>query len=169
MYTYIPSFLSLPPTLHPTPPGHHRTLNRASCAVPRLSTSYSFYVWWCIYVNATIPVRPTLLPLPLCPHVRSLCAAPFLSCKQVHLHHFCRFHSMSACSVVSDSVQPHGLQPARLFYPWNSRSKNTEVDCYLLLQGIFPTQRSNSCISCSGRWILYHCGTWEALDSEYMH
>ena len=30
-------------------------------------------------------------------------------------------------------------------------------------QGICPTQRLNSisCVSCIGRWILYHCATWE--------
>ena len=29
------------------------------------------------------------------------------------------------CSVLSDSLRPHGLQPARLLYPGNSLSKNT--------------------------------------------
>ena len=39
-----------------------------------------------------------------------------------------------------------------------SPDKNIGVDCYALLQGIFPTQRSNPClyISCVGRWVLYH-------------
>ena len=45
--------------------------------------------------------------------------------------------------VVSDSLRPHGLQPARLLYPWNSPGKNTVVGCLSLLQGIFPTQGSN--------------------------
>ena len=44
---------------------------------------------------------------------------------------------------MSDSLQPHGLQPSRLFYPWDSPGKNTEVGCHFLLQGIFPTQGSN--------------------------
>ena len=38
------------------------------------------------------------------------------------------------------------------------------MGCHLL-QGIFPTQGSNpglSCLSCIGRWILYHWATWEA-------
>ena len=46
-------------------------------------------------------------------------------------------------SVVSDSFQPHGLQPGRLLCPWNSVGKNTGVGCRSLLQGIFPTQGSN--------------------------
>ena len=48
-----------------------------------------------------------------------------------------------SCSVVSDSLQPHGLQPARLLRPWNSPGKNTGVVCHSLPQGIFPTQGSN--------------------------
>ena len=38
---------------------------------------------------------------------------------------------------------PHGLQPARLLCPWDSPGKSTRVDCYFLLQKIFPTQRQN--------------------------
>ena len=45
-------------------------------------------------------------------------------------------------SVMSDSLQPHGLWPARLLYPWNSPGKNTGVGSHSLLQGIFPTKRS---------------------------
>ena len=36
----------------------------------------------------------------------------------------------------------HGLKPARLLCPCNSPGKNTGVDCYFLLQGIFLTQGS---------------------------
>ena len=46
-------------------------------------------------------------------------------------------------SVVYDSLQPHGLQPTRLLCPRNFPGKNTGVGCHFLLQGIFPTQRSN--------------------------
>ena len=45
--------------------------------------------------------------------------------------------------VVSDSLQPHGLYPARLFCPWDFPGKNTGVSCHFLLQGIFPTQELN--------------------------
>ena len=43
-------------------------------------------------------------------------------------------------SVVSDSLQPHVLQPARLICPWDSPGKSTGVGCCALLQGIFLTQ-----------------------------
>ena len=34
---------------------------------------------------------------------------------------------MGLCVLMSSSLQPHGLWPTRLFCPWNSPSKNTEV------------------------------------------
>ena len=49
-----------------------------------------------------------------------------------------------SCSVVPDSLQPRGLQPARLLCPWDSPGKNTGVGCHFLLQGLFLTQGSNS-------------------------
>jgi len=52
-------------------------------------------------------------------------------------------------SVVSYFLQPHGL-----YSPWNSPSQNTAVGSLFLLQGIFPTQESNSgLLHC--RQILY--------------
>ena len=50
-------------------------------------------------------------------------------------------HWMYGCS---DSLQPHGLQPSRLLCPWDFPEKNTGVGTHFLLQGIFPTQGSNS-------------------------
>ena len=43
----------------------------------------------------------------------------------------------------SDSLPPHGLQPARLLCPWDSPSRNTGRGCHFLLQGIFLTQGLN--------------------------
>ena len=52
-------------------------------------------------------------------------------------------------SVVSDSLQPHGL-----YSPWNSPGQNTGVGSLSLLQGIFPTQGSKpGLLHC--RQILY--------------
>ena len=47
------------------------------------------------------------------------------------------------CSLMSDSLWPHGLWPARLLCPWDPPGKNTEVGFHFWLQGIFPTQGSN--------------------------
>ena len=49
----------------------------------------------------------------------------------------------TACSVTSDSLRPHGLQPARLFCPWDFPGKNTGGSCHFLVQGIFLTPGSN--------------------------
>ena len=48
------------------------------------------------------------------------------------------FLETESCSVLSDSLQPHGL-----YSPWNSLGQNTGVGSLFLLQGIFPTQGSN--------------------------
>ena len=56
--------------------------------------------------------------------------------------------SVHVCSVVSNSSQPHGLWPTKLFCPWNVPGKNIGVGCHFLLQGIFPTQGSNPSLSC---------------------
>ena len=39
-------------------------------------------------------------------------------------------------SVLSDSQQPHGLQPTRLLCPWDFPGKNTGVGCHCLLWNI---------------------------------
>jgi len=54
-----------------------------------------------------------------------------------------------SCSVMSDSLRPHGL-----YSPWNSPGQNTRVGSLSLLQGIFPTQGSSpGLLHC--RQILY--------------
>ena len=52
--------------------------------------------------------------------------------------------SCESRSVLSNSLQPHGVEPSRFFYPWDSPGKNTGVGCHALLQRIFPTQGLNS-------------------------
>ena len=52
-----------------------------------------------------------------------------------------RSQSVLSQSVVFDSLWPHGLQPQRLFCPWNFSSKKIRMGYHCLLQGIFPTQR----------------------------
>ena len=54
--------------------------------------------------------------------------------------------------VMSYSLRPYGLQPARLLCPWDSPAKNIGASCHALLQGIFWIQGSNLHLSC-----LLHC------------
>ena len=63
--------------------------------------------------------------------------------------------SMLSRSVMSNSLQPHGLQPARLLCSWDSPGKNTGVHSHFLLQEIFPAQGSNPGLPYF-RQILYH-------------
>ena len=53
-------------------------------------------------------------------------------------HNSLFFFFSEGCSVVSDSLWPHGL-----YSPWNSPGQNTGVGSLSLLQGIFPSQGSN--------------------------
>ena len=66
-----------------------------------------------------------------------------------------------SCSVVFDSLQPHGL-----YSPCNSPGQNTGVGSLFLLQGIFPTQGSNLGLPHCGQ-ILYqlsHKGSPRILE-----
>ena len=72
------------------------------------------------------------------PHVVS-------STQKSKLSLFC-FSRVSVCvcvcvcvshSVMSNSLPPHGLQPAGLLYPWNSPGKNTGEGIHSLLLEIF--------------------------------
>ena len=78
-----------------------------------------------------------------------------------------------SCSVVSKSLQPHGLKPRRLFCPWNFPGKSTGVRCHCLLQGIFPTQGLNLPLHISLHcWDdSLPCATWEAwwLELQWLY
>ena len=54
-------------------------------------------------------------------------------------------------SVMSSSLQPHGLQPAWLLCPLASPG-NIGTGCHFLLQGIFLTQGSNPHLLCLLNW-----------------
>ena len=54
--------------------------------------------------------------------------------------------------IMSNSLHPCGLQPARLLCPWDSSGKNTGVCCHALLRGIFLTQGSNLQLLCLLCW-----------------
>ena len=68
--------------------------------------------------------------------------------------------------VMSDSLWPYRPQPSRLLRPWDYPGKNTGVGCHVLLQGIFPTQGSNSCLPhlLNCRRILHYWTTKETLS-----
>ena len=54
----------------------------------------------------------------------------------------CESERKSSCSVVSDSLRPHGMKPTRLLCAWDFPGNSTGVGCPFLLQGIIPTPGS---------------------------
>ena len=111
--------------------GLHNTLN---CKIWTLPLSVLFWVSWKVFM---VPFA-------------------FLTEKDLLWLHVCE-----SCSVMSDSLWPHGL-----YSPWNSLDQNTRVGSLSLLQGIFPTQGSNpGLLHC--RQILYqlnHKGSHLSID-----
>ena len=90
----------------------------------------------------------------------------YISCigRQVlyHQHHlgipYCLFESESeSCSVMSDSLQPHGL-----YSPWNSPGQNTRVGSLSLLQGIFPPQDQTQVSCTAGRFFT----SWATREAQ---
>ena len=53
-------------------------------------------------------------------------------------------------SVLSDSEQPHGLQPTRLLHPWDFPSKSTGVGCHRLLIHIIKLCKTKH----TKKWVL---------------
>ena len=78
------------------------------------------------------------------------------TCSLIHTPVCAQLCACSVASVVSDSLQPCGLQPTRLLCPWHFPGKNTGMGCHGLLMGIFLTQEYNPhllhLLHC--RWIL---------------
>ena len=69
---------------------------------------------------------------------------------------------MCVCSAVSNSLKLPGLKTTRLLCSWDFRNKITGMGCHALLQGSSRLRDLThvSCVSCIGRWILYHYATW---------
>ena len=61
-----------------------------------------------------------------------------------------------SCAVVSNSSQPHGLQPTRLLHPWDFPGKSTEVGCHCLLQWMWELDYKES-------WALKHWCFWSVV------
>ena len=84
-----------------------------------------------------------------------------LKVRQLSLRDYLQVEVKWSHLVVSDSLQPPGLWPIRFFRPWDFPGKSAGVDCHFLLQGIFPTQESNSGLLHCGQmlYLLIHQGS----------
>ena len=81
-------------------------------------------------------------------------------------------HVCYAASVVSASLQPHGLQPVRLLCPYDSPGNSSGVGCRALLQGILPTKGSHSHLlhlpALAGGFFITSA-IWEGLQRDKFH
>ena len=115
----MPRSLLTPFSLPPGKGPHHLMelllllLSRFSC------------VWLCATPEMAAHQAPTSLGFSRQAHWSGL---PFLS--PMHESEKWKW----SCSVMSDSQQPHGLQPTRLLCPWDFPGKSTGVGCHCLLQ-----------------------------------
>ena len=132
----------LPP--HPIHLGCPRAQALGSCVIHQASTGSLFYIWQCIRFSAIVLNHSNLLLLPLSPKV-SL--------------YICESKKWKCSSDVPDSLRPHGLHS-----PWNCPGQNTGVDCFSLLQGIFPTRDRTYVSHIAGRFFT-SWATREALMS----
>ena len=64
-----------------------------------------------------------------------------------------------SCSVVSDSLRLHGLQPTMFLCPRNSSGKNTRVGCHSLFQWTFLRPRDWTRVACIAVRFLTIWGT----------
>ena len=66
------------------------------------------------------------------------------------------------CSVISDSLRPHGLLPTRLLCPWNSPGQNTGVGSCSLLQGISQPRDRTQVSHIAGRFFT----VWATREAQ---
>ena len=101
--------------------------------------------------------------LSICPYsILWRCKCFYFSCSNCMSFTWISWCCMCAvlrCSVVSNSLQPHGLLPTRLLCPWGFSRQ--EYWNGLFLQGIFLTQGSNPC--------LLHFLHWQADSLPLSH
>ena len=94
------------------------------------------WIFYCVYFWKAL----TKIYAKKCVYVCYICSEmghdrlSYIFCKQTQKS------EVLSHSVVSDSLRPHRLYPARLLCPWDSPGKNTGVGCHSLLQRIFQTQ-----------------------------
>ena len=71
-------------------------------------------------------------------------------------------------SIMSNSLRPHGLWPTRFLCLWDSPGKNTGAGCHFLLQEIFLTQGSNSCLFRLLHWQVGSLPAEPSRKPEYL-
>ena len=118
--------------------------------LPHHFRSFSVITKWTFKNTCStfIPINSSLDNLKLFSSIYHRCnSLSFFCLKNINIAYMWeKVNGSVAQSVASDFLQLHGLQPTRLLSPWDSPGKNTGMGSHSFLQGIFPTQRSNSCL-----------------------
>ena len=119
-----------------------------------METSFSFFFLF-LLLNITLFLLYLCLFETPCKSLQILLFCLLLPIFSCLFFIYTHIYKSTSCSVVSYSLQPHGLKPTRLLCPWNSPGRIIEVGSHSLLQGIFLTQGPNPGIL-NFRQILYH-------------
>ena len=88
---------------------------------------------WSPSTNQRTMHKLNMLPGTLGSHLAEALQGVLVFLSKTHM-----FSLLESCSVMSNCLQPHGLQPAKFLCPWNSLGQNTGVGSHSLLQGVFP-------------------------------
>ena len=152
VYPCSPSWSLLPPP-SPYPPSgsSQRTSPKhpVSCIKPGLATRFIHDI---DSLNISCPMCTEFVQQI---HIWDLSSLSYYSCKPITIN---RFPFPESYSVISDSLQPHGL-----YRSWNSPGQNTWVGSLSFLQRIFSTQGSNPGLP-HWRQLLYQLSHREAQE-----
>ena len=126
---------------------YYKILSIFPCAIYYVLVGHLFYIQYYVYINPTLLIYFPLICFSFgtiylfSMTVIYFCFAYKFIC--IIFLDFIYCCLLLRLSVMSNPLQPYGLQPARLLHPQDSPGKNTGVGCHFLLQGIFPTPGSN--------------------------
>ena len=114
------------------------------------------------------PVGPQNTHVPLNgggegPYTRVMARAPGLESEL-----FCLLSVCIVCSVLSESPWPPWPGALGLHCPRDFLGKNSGVGCHFLLQGIFPAQRSNPCLSHLLHWQANSLSLGKLLNLNFL-
>ena len=108
-------------------------------------------------------LKPTALQLFLISHSKCV-----LNSKTISFGEDMIYSRTCVCafSVMSDSLQPHGLSSTRLLCPTSEGSLQLRILEWVAISSSRGSSQPRDqtwvfCISCAGRWILYYYTTWE--------
>ena len=155
VYMCSPSWTLLPPPspFHPSGSSQRTSPKHpVSCIKPGLATRFIHDI---DSLNISCPMCTEFVQQI---HIWDLSSLSYYSCKPITIN---RFPFPESYSVISDSLQPHGL-----YRSWNSPGQNTWVGSLSFLQRIFSTQGLNPGLS-HFRRILYwvsHQGSPRILE-----